>query len=74
MKEFLIGLLVIFSVLLLAGLGILLFPLLLVLGLALRLLVVIFVGLFAIWLVGKLALILIDAVRGKEQSKKADPE
>ena len=66
MREFFIGLLVIVAVLLLAGLGVLLFPLLLVLGLALRVLILILIGLFAVWLVGKLTLMLIDAFRKKE--------
>lgn len=66
MKEFLIGLLVIVAVLLLAGLGILLFPFLLVLGFALRLLILVAAVLFAVWLVGKLTLMVIDALRRKE--------
>lgn len=74
MKEFFIGLLVIVAVFLMAGLGVLLFPFLIVLGFALRILIVIFVGLFAIWLIGKLTLLLIDAIRGKEQGKNLDPK
>jgi len=66
MKEFLIGLLVIVAVLLLAGLGVLLFPLLFVLGFALRLLILVAAVLFAVWLVGKLTLAVIDALRRKE--------
>ncbi|OQA56112.1 MAG: hypothetical protein BWY42_01152 [Candidatus Omnitrophica bacterium ADurb.Bin277] len=66
MKEFLIGLLVIVAVLLLAGLGVLLFPLLFVLGFALRLLILVAAVLFAVWLVGKLTLVVIDALRRKE--------
>jgi hypothetical protein len=67
MKAFLVGLLVILSVFLLAGLGVLLFPFLLVLGFAIRILILVFICLFAIWLVGKLVLILIEALKRKEQ-------
>jgi hypothetical protein len=67
MREFFIGLLVIIAVLLLAGLGVVLFPLLLVLGLALRVLILILIGLFAVWLVGKLTLMLIEAFKKKEE-------
>jgi len=67
MKAFLVGLLVILGVSLLAGLGVLLFPFLLVLGFAIRILVLVLICLFSIWLVGKLVLILIDALKRKEQ-------
>ena len=71
MKAFLVGLLVIIAVFVLAGLGILLFPLLLVLGIALRLIIIIAVALFAIWLVGKLTLMLIDALKKKEETQQS---
>ena len=74
MKAFLVGLLVIVAVFLLAGLGVLIFPLLLVLGIALRLIIIVAAVLFAIWLVGKLTLMLIDSLRGKEKEKKQLPE
>ena len=70
MKEFFVGLLVIVAAFVLAGLGVLLFPFLLVLGLALRILVIIAMALLAIWLVGKLVLLFIDAVKGKETKKE----
>jgi hypothetical protein len=54
----------------LAGLGILLLPFLLVLGLALRVLVIVALGLLLIWLVGKLVLMFIDALKGKETKKE----
>lgn len=69
MKEFFVGLLVIVAVFIFAGLGILLFPLLLVLGLALRLLILILIGILAVWLIGKLVLMVIDALRTKEGKK-----
>lgn len=67
MKAFLVGLLVILSVFLLTGLGVLLFPLLLVLGFAIRILILVLICLFSIWIVGKLALTLIDVLKRKEQ-------
>ena len=73
MKAFLVGLLVIIAVFILAGLGVLLFPLLLVLGLALRLIIIVAAVLFAVWLVGKLTLMIIDAIRGKEKEAKQLP-
>lgn len=69
MKEFFVGSLVIVAAFVLAGLGVLLLPFLLVLGLALRVLVIILLGLLAIWLVGKLVLMFIDAVKGKDAKK-----
>ncbi|HOE68032.1 MAG TPA: hypothetical protein PK997_05285 [Candidatus Omnitrophota bacterium] len=68
MKEFFVGLLAIIVVLLLAGVGVLLFPFFLLLGIALRFLVLVLVGLFAIWLVGKLVLLLIDSLKKKDQT------
>ena len=53
MKEFLIGLVFLIVLLILAGIGTLLMPLLLVLTLALRVLVSIILVIFAIWLLGK---------------------
>ena len=73
MKEFLIGLLVLFVLHVIFGLGLLLYillaPFLFMLGVALRILVFISAGLFIVWLIGKLTLLLIDALRGKEQGK-----
>lgn len=69
MKAFLVGLLVLVMALLLSGVGILLFPLLLVLGVFLRLLIGIVILILAIWLVGRLTLLLIDALKGKENQQ-----
>ncbi len=66
MKAFLVGLLVLMMALFLSGVGILLFPLLLVLGVFLRLLVGIAVLILAVWMIGWLTLLLIDALKGKE--------
>ena len=65
MKEFLVGLLVILLTVLLSILGIFLFPLLIVLGFFLRWFVSVLLILFAIWLVGKVTLLLIGAIHKK---------
>lgn len=63
MKAFIVGL----GVLVLMGIfsvaGILLFPVLIVLGIFFRILLGFFLILFAIWLTGKLTLLLIDYLR-----------
>lgn len=69
MKELLAGLLVIVMALVLSGIGILLLPLLLVLGLFLRLAVGLIILLLAIWLVGKVTLFLIDALKKKSEKQ-----
>lgn len=66
MKELLVGLLVVVMALVLSGIGILLFPLLLVLGIFFRLAIGLIVLLIAIWLIGKVTLLLIDVLRRKE--------
>ena len=66
MKAFLVGLLVLVMALFLSAVGILLFPLLLVLGVFLRLLVGIAILILAVWMIGWLTLLLIDALKGKE--------
>ena len=66
MKEFLVGVLVVIMAMVLSGIGILLFPLLLVLGVFFRLLIGLIVFLLAIWLIGKVTLLLIDWLKKKE--------
>ena len=66
MKEFLVGVLVVVMAMVLSGIGILLLPLLLVLGVFLRLAIGLIVLLLAVWLIGKVTLFLIDALRKKE--------
>jgi hypothetical protein len=65
MKELIVGLLV----LLLAGalwlLGVLLFPLLIVFGFFLRMILMLVLAFFAIWLIGKATLLLIESLRRK---------
>lgn len=53
MKAFFVGLMFLFAVVLLAGVGLLLFPLLVMLGLILRLVVAIALVILAVWLLGK---------------------
>ncbi len=67
MREFLVGVLVVVMAMVLSGIGILLLPFLLVFGMFLRLAVGLVVLLLAVWLIGKVTLFLIDALR-----KKAD--
>ena len=66
MREFLVGLLVIVMALVLSGIGVLLLPLLLVLGIFFRLAIGLVVLLLAVWLIGKVTIFLIDALRNKE--------
>lgn len=56
MRAFLVGLLFLIAVTILAGVGVLLFPVLLVLTLFLRVFIGFFLVLFAIWLLGKFIL------------------
>lgn len=53
MKAFAIGLIFLIAVSLLAGMGMLLFPLIVVLDFFLRIILAIFLVIFAIWLLGK---------------------
>ena len=62
MKEFFVGLLVIFMTVFLSIIGIFLFPLLIVMGFFLRWIVSLLLILIGIWLIGKLTLLIINAV------------
>jgi hypothetical protein len=53
MKEFFVGLIFVFAVAMLCGIGILLFPFLVLLGLFLRAVLIFLLAIFAIWLLGK---------------------
>lgn len=66
MKEFLVGLLVIVMMGILSVAGILLFPLLLVMGFFLRWILGFLLILVAIWIVGKVTLVLIDFLKKRE--------
>ena len=63
MKAFFVGLLVLLLVSILSVVGILLFPLLLVLGFFVRILLVIALLIFAVWLIGKVTLVLIELTK-----------
>ncbi len=65
MKEFLVGLLFLVAVLILTGLGILLFPLLLILTFFLRIAVGFLLMLLAIWLLGKFIVFVWESLRKK---------
>lgn len=65
MKAFLTGLLFVIVVLLLAGIGTLLFPLLIVLGLLLRVVLIMVLAVLAIWLLGKFILYITHKIRKK---------
>ena len=56
MKAFLVGLLFLFIVAVLAGMGVLLFPFLLVLGWIVRVILIAVLLILAVWLLGKLIL------------------
>lgn len=66
MKAFFIGLITIVAVVILAGIGVLLFPFLIVLGWILRLILSLALVIFAIWLLGKLVLIVWEKLREKD--------
>ncbi|MBU3934148.1 MAG: hypothetical protein KKH11_05735 [Candidatus Omnitrophica bacterium] len=56
MKAFLVGLLFLFIVAVLAGMGVLLFPFLLVLGWIVRVILIVVLLILVVWLLGKLIL------------------
>ena len=58
-----IGLLFFIAVVALAGVGLLLFPLLIVLGWMLQLFFLLVLGIFAIWLLGKVILVLWEFIK-----------
>lgn len=69
MKEFFIGLIFLVMVFILAGLAVLLFPLLLVFGIFLRVFIYVIFVIFAVWLLGKLIVLIWEAVRSKPGKK-----
>jgi hypothetical protein len=70
MKAFLVGLLFLIALMLIAAIGallsVLLFPLLLMLGIVLRVLVSVLLVIFAIWLLGKLIILVWRSLRSKQ--------
>lgn len=69
MKAFLVGLMFLIMVAVTAGLGIFLWPLLFVLGVALRVVLFIAFTIFAIWLLGKLIIVVWESLRSKREIK-----
>ncbi|MBU4377178.1 MAG: hypothetical protein KKD29_06890 [Candidatus Omnitrophica bacterium] len=69
MKAFLIGIVFLILVAVLAGLGVLLFPLLLVMGIFLRILLYFAFVIFAVWLLGKLIIMAWEAIKGYGKDK-----
>ncbi|MEA3560301.1 MAG: hypothetical protein U9R31_00820 [Candidatus Omnitrophota bacterium] len=65
MKAFLIGVIFLVATAVLAGIGLLFFPLLLVLGLFLRLILGIILLILAIWLLGKFIILVWESLRKK---------
>lgn len=63
MKEFFVGILVLILIGAFSVVGVLLFPLILLLGIALRFIVGIALLILAIWVVGKVTLLLIEAMK-----------
>jgi len=69
MKEFFVGLIFLILVFVLAGVAILMTPLLLVLGIFLRILIYVVFVIFAIWLLGKLIILIWESIRSKPEKK-----
>lgn len=69
MKAFLVGLMFLILVVVMAGLGIFLWPLLFVLGIALRIVLFIAFTILAIWLLGKLIIMVWESLRAKREIK-----
>ena len=62
MKAFAIGLIFLIAVSILAGIGILLFPLIIVLGFFLRIVLVLLFVIFCIWLLGKFIIFVWESI------------
>lgn len=67
MQAFFIGLLFLLVVLVLVGVGILLYPLLFIFGMILRGVVILALVLFAIWLLGKIILFVWEKINGPDE-------
>jgi len=65
MKEFFVGLFFIIVLIILAGIGVLLTPLLLLMTLALRILISAILAIFAIWLLGKCIIAVWEKIKQK---------
>ena len=69
MKAFFIGLLFIIILGVLAVVGVLLYPLMSLLAMALYFITIIAFGIFAIWLLGKLILLVWETLRSKKKAE-----
>ena len=69
MKAFFVGLMFLILTFLLAGVGILLFPFMIVLGVALRIVIMLILVIFAIWLLGKLIILVWESLRPKRDKQ-----
>ncbi len=69
MKAFFVGLIFLILVMLLAGLGILLYPLLSMLGFLLYFVLMFIFAIFAIWLLGKLIILVWESLRPKRDKQ-----
>ena len=65
MKAFLVGVIFLIAVAILAGLGCLFVPFILVLGLFLRFILLIVLGILAVWILGKFIIFVWEALRKK---------
>lgn len=63
MKAFFVGLISLIAVVILAGVGILFYPVFIVLGWALRIIIALVFVIFAIWLLGKLILFMWEKLK-----------
>jgi len=66
MKEFFVGLLALLLLASMVGAYYLLFPFIMVLAFFLRVFIVVFLGLFSIWLLGKIILLLFSELNNKK--------
>ncbi len=71
MREFIVGLLVLLMLAVLSVLGFLLFPLFIVMGLFLKLIVGILILLLSVWVIGKVTLVSIEALRKPKDNPPA---
>jgi hypothetical protein len=67
MKAFFIGLFFLFAVMILSGIGILLYPLVIVMALVFRILIPVFFVIFSIWFLGKCIIFIWEKLLAKKQ-------
>ncbi len=72
MKAFFVGLIFLILTFILAGLGLLLYPLMSVLGFLLCFVLMFVFVIFGIWLLGKLIILVWEALRPKREEKQKD--